>query len=96
MTQFDSFLLSKGWKRYRCEWKGKKQIEIEDWESSFISTYGPLEYRYRHEKYPFAIYWGLYLKGHHPKYFVIRHGDERDYFEPTQEQYLKLISSYET
>ena len=91
MNPFDEFLKSEGWLRFRPQYKGKKCIDIEDYENYNISTFGPLEYRWKNERFNFWIYWGLYIKDHPPKYFVIRTGDITDYFEPTKENYFKLI-----
>ena len=85
ITGFGKYLIDNGFKRYRYEWVGhgkeKKRVFTEDYESESVSSLGMLEYTYRRDGV--WCYWGLNIKGHHPKFFIISTTGkpEDDYFD---------------
>ncbi len=85
ITGFGKYLIDNGFKRYRYEWHGhgkeKKQVFTEDYETESVSSLGMLEYTYRRNDV--WCYWGLNIKGHHPKFFIISTTgrEEDDYFD---------------
>ncbi len=84
ITGFGKYLIDNGFKRYRYEWHGhgkeKKQVFTEDYETESVSSLGMLEYTYRRDNV--WCYWGLNIKGHSPKFFIISNTGkaEDDYF----------------
>lgn len=57
ITGFQKYLVDKGFKRTKTEWVGKQPFYVEDYQSNYISTYGPLHYNFhKGDKY---CYWGL-------------------------------------
>lgn len=66
---FQKYLIDNGFVRYREDFHNKKLNLVEDNESMFVSSYGPVSFRFIKDGVLY-LYWGLLHKGKSPRFYL--------------------------
>ncbi len=66
---FQKYLCDHGCKRIAETYEHKKWIKTENYDSYYVSSYGPTAYYFEYEG-KIILYWGLGLSGRGPYYYL--------------------------
>lgn len=71
---FQEYLTLKGWKKYFLDYSMNRNNPPKIYcDGSFVTSYGPTEYRFEHSNYPdIVLSWGLHMKNRPPVFSLNR------------------------
>ncbi len=66
---FQKYLVEHGCKRFAETYEHKKWVKVENYDSYYVSSYGPIAYHFEYNGKR-ILYWGLGLAGRGPYYHL--------------------------
>jgi len=89
---FQRYLVEHGCKRFAGLIEKKTPAPKEDYDSYYVSTYGPLDYYFTYND-KVILYWGLNVVGRSPYYWQPRSFDEFIVSDDWEAEFKRLIKS---